>query len=330
MSQYTGEIQSLEAEVKRLESELESARRAESVLETQKQENLLLKETMDRMRFDLDEARAAAANALKVGGHAKISTGSSGAPTLSRNLGEEINRRLADAAMSAKAAQEEGEDDGEVIETVVTTRQTKVSRSGRVSARAKVPQKRSSRAPSGAYGASGSASIPSIRLEENVVREYADASVATEPVEEPAQAGPSTHEHPPAYTAEPEPVNAQEVLDKAHPRCRGTEAPIDEAYDAIAAATEIRCNVLEEELKARKAEHAKRGGRELPTLRNLSRINAHPVFSSWTSNRQPPKTIVNHIIYNTQNVISTPMGMISLCAVAAFGSESNHPSNEKS
>ena len=101
------------------------------MLETQKQENLQLKETIDRMRFDLDEARNAAATALK-GAHLRIATsGSSAAPTLSRNLGDEINRRLADA-IKAGASREEAdeESEGDVVETVVTTRQTTVRRSG--------------------------------------------------------------------------------------------------------------------------------------------------------------------------------------------------------
>ncbi|ORX33969.1 hypothetical protein BD324DRAFT_643657 [Kockovaella imperatae] len=205
-AKYTGEIQSLEMEVKRMQSDLESARRAESVLEVQKQENLQLKETIDRMRFDLDEARAAAANALRVGGHAKIGTSSSGAPTLSRNLGDEINRRLADGLVTA-----EQEDEDEVVETVVTRRQ-----------RAKVV-------------------------------EYADVSVGTDEVP-----GPSRKEDPPAYTAEPEPVNVQEVLDQAHPKA--TSVVIHGAYDAVVSAAGRRCTVLEEDIKRRgvKAEGGKK------------------------------------------------------------------------
>ena len=97
------------------------------MLETQREENMQLKESLDRMRFDLDEARAAAANQLKVGGVARSETsGSSRPPTLSRNLGDEINRRLMEAA--AKASEDGDEvDEDDVVETVVTTRQTRVS-----------------------------------------------------------------------------------------------------------------------------------------------------------------------------------------------------------
>lgn len=75
-----------------------------------------LRETIDRMRFDLDEARAAVA-----GGHQRGSTiTTSNLGTLSRNLGDELSRRLQEA--------ENIQDDGEtVVETVVTTQRTRVS-----------------------------------------------------------------------------------------------------------------------------------------------------------------------------------------------------------
>lgn len=124
--QYTREMQALEAEVKRLEGELATARQAESVLETQKQENLQLKETIDRMRFDLEEAKNNAVNAGK--GHRRTATTNSSVEgTLSRNLGDEINRRLQDAQ-----AVTEGDDGGEEkeggsdVETVVTIQRTRV------------------------------------------------------------------------------------------------------------------------------------------------------------------------------------------------------------
>lgn len=112
-------MQELEAEVKRLETEVTVARKAESILEIQKQENLQLKETIDRMRFDLDEARAVAASGKPT--HTRGSTAGSAGGTMSRNLGDEINRRLLDAQ-----AVEEEEDT--FVETVVTTRRQRVSR----------------------------------------------------------------------------------------------------------------------------------------------------------------------------------------------------------
>jgi hypothetical protein len=125
--QYTREMQALEAEVKRLEGELATARQAESVLETQKQENLQLKETIDRMRFDLEEAKNNAVNAGK--GHGRTATTNSSVEgTLSRNLGDEINRKLLDAQAVAEddaGDEDTGEGEGDV-ETVVTIQRTRV------------------------------------------------------------------------------------------------------------------------------------------------------------------------------------------------------------
>lgn len=123
--QYTREIHTLEAEIKRIESDLVIARRAESVLETQKQENLQLKETIDRMRFDLDEARAAVATANK-GSHGRNGTISSAGGTLSRNLGDEINRRLLNAEVVSEE-HEESEEGDSIVETIVTTQRRRVS-----------------------------------------------------------------------------------------------------------------------------------------------------------------------------------------------------------
>lgn len=69
------------------------------------------------MRFELDEARSN--NAAQ--GHSRGATASSGAPTLSRNLGAEISRRLEEA----QEVSEEEEDS--YVETVVTTQKTRVS-----------------------------------------------------------------------------------------------------------------------------------------------------------------------------------------------------------
>lgn len=117
----------LESEVKRLEQDLRVARQAESHLEAQKQENLQLKETIDRMRFDLEEARTQNAT-----GHSRGAT-SSGAGTMSRNLGAEISRRLfeaQDSGVEQKRDDRDASDDDDhddYVETVVTTHRTRVS-----------------------------------------------------------------------------------------------------------------------------------------------------------------------------------------------------------
>lgn len=125
--QYTREVEMLESEVKRLEQDLRVARQAESHLEAQKQENLQLKETIDRMRFDLEEARSQ--NAAH--GHSRGAT-SSGAGTMSRNLGAEISRRLFEAEdkeIPKEADEREDSEGDDYVETVVTTHRTRVSQS---------------------------------------------------------------------------------------------------------------------------------------------------------------------------------------------------------
>lgn len=76
-------------------------------------------------------------------------------------------------------------------------------------------------------------------------------ATATEPEPEEPTSGPSAAPgSPPAYTAEAEPINEQQVLDKAHPR--GVVEGIDEGYDEVVQITGTRCTVLESELKSRR------------------------------------------------------------------------------
>lgn len=79
------------------------------------------------MRFDLEEARSQ--NAAH--GHSRGAT-SSGAGTMSRNLGAEISRRLFEAEdKDVPKAEEERDDQDEddFVETVVTTHRTRASQS---------------------------------------------------------------------------------------------------------------------------------------------------------------------------------------------------------
>nr|XP_019005016.1 uncharacterized protein I203_01860 [Kwoniella mangroviensis CBS 8507]OCF68477.1 hypothetical protein I203_01860 [Kwoniella mangroviensis CBS 8507] len=280
---FNREVQALESEVKRLESDLSVARQAESHLDVQKQENLALKETIDRMRFDLDEARAQAANAAGSSGHRVQASGSSAGGTLSRNLGDELSRRLLDAQKL-----EEESDEGEVVETVVTTQRTR---------------KKGTRTT----GQAGTLSEeqPLIRIEEGI-REYADA-----------KAGPSrsdVHEHPPAYTAEPEPINKAELISQIHPKRPGEvveyDADVDEEYAFLTNALGMRCTVIEEQMDAQRAEREKRGVLASPRSRNRS---------YWSEQRKQYKSgIVNYIFYNTDNSVRDQVGKVAMCVVAAF------------
>ena len=57
---YAKEHENYEARILQLEADLSIAQQAHEQLDDQKHENMLLKETIDRMRFDMDEMRNAA------------------------------------------------------------------------------------------------------------------------------------------------------------------------------------------------------------------------------------------------------------------------------
>ncbi|WWC59592.1 uncharacterized protein I303_102149 [Kwoniella dejecticola CBS 10117] len=277
---FNREVQAFESEVKRLETDLSVARQAESHLDVQKQENLALKETIDRMRFDLDEARAQAANAAGTSGHRAQASGSSG-------------------------GLEEESDEGEVVETVVTTQRT-----------------RKKGAKSAAQGAASEE--PIIQIEEGI-REYSDASQQTDPLpdteDETSQpvAGPSSsqsepHEHPPAYTAEPEPINKAELILQTHPKRPGdaveSDEDVDDEYAALTNALGMRCTVIEEHIDAQKLERQKRGLPVSPRSRNRT---------YWSDQRKQYKSgIVNYVFYNTDNSVRDQVGKVAMCVVAAF------------
>ena len=114
-----------------LEQQLTIAREAQAQLEVQKQENLLLKETIDRMRFDMDELR------VKADGSIAAASGSgttSNQNTISKSLGAELLRsngkwmeeEASDDEESTTAVDEEGSGgsgtDEDVVQTIITRR----------------------------------------------------------------------------------------------------------------------------------------------------------------------------------------------------------------
>lgn len=74
----------MEGRIAYLEAELSIAQQAHAQLDEQKQENMLLKETIDRMRFDMDEMRSNAIAATGGSGQ------SSAANSVSKSLGAEL------------------------------------------------------------------------------------------------------------------------------------------------------------------------------------------------------------------------------------------------
>ncbi|KAJ1307389.1 hypothetical protein OPQ81_001494 [Rhizoctonia solani] len=153
------EREALEKSIETLEIELSATRHAANELDEQKQENLLLKETIDRLRFDLDALRAGMTS--NVGGQNQAQA------TLSRSLANEIRegfeRREREERAREKEEEEaeeevivedgEGSEDGYIETTITTTRK----RTGR--------------------------SKPATRLLEGTLREYADAETQHDPSE---------------------------------------------------------------------------------------------------------------------------------------------------
>ncbi|KAF9444455.1 hypothetical protein P691DRAFT_341899 [Macrolepiota fuliginosa MF-IS2] len=104
LAKWAREQQGFEERIAHLEAELSVAQGVYAQLDEQKQENLLLKETIDRMRFEMDEMRAGAV--LAAGGPG----GTSAANTISRSLGAELMGKLKWDEEGAEEEDEEVED----------------------------------------------------------------------------------------------------------------------------------------------------------------------------------------------------------------------------
>jgi hypothetical protein len=87
-SKFLKENEAYKERIALLEQDLALAQQAQTSLHEQKQENLMLKETIDRMRFDMDELRATfASNAA--------GSGTSSVPgSVSRSLGAELLSKM--------------------------------------------------------------------------------------------------------------------------------------------------------------------------------------------------------------------------------------------
>ncbi|KAF5389275.1 hypothetical protein D9757_003497 [Collybiopsis confluens] len=105
-----------EDRVMKLERELEEAREGYSELDKQKLENLALKETIDRVKFEMDEIRSAMTSGVGTFG-IPGSGASSRANTVSKSLGAEIQIQL--DKEERERAERDGGDDTEGEDTVV-------------------------------------------------------------------------------------------------------------------------------------------------------------------------------------------------------------------
>lgn len=133
LAKITRERDYLQTQITRLEEELVETKATVDALEEQKTENLQLKETIDRLRLDLDELRTQArANAESKTGGAALSRSASGQEsvpaTLSKNLGRELARRFAGEAEQETAEPQKQDvpdchlEDTYEEEEIVTTR----------------------------------------------------------------------------------------------------------------------------------------------------------------------------------------------------------------
>ncbi|KAK9894103.1 hypothetical protein P389DRAFT_181516 [Cystobasidium minutum MCA 4210] len=138
LAKVTRERDYLQSRIATLETELAEAKLALEQLEEARSENIQLKETIDRLRLDLDELRAQARinaenNANKKAGGAALSRSASGTEsvpvTLSRNLGRELARRFAgddgNEELDEKDEQKDGQEDYEEEEIITTRRRLK-------------------------------------------------------------------------------------------------------------------------------------------------------------------------------------------------------------
>lgn len=108
-NKYLKENEAYEERIILLEQDLGIAQQTQASLDEQKHQNLMLKETIDRMRFDMDELRAGLASNASAAG-----SGTNSAPSsVSRSLGAELLSKLTD-----DGGWLDNEDEGDSAETL--------------------------------------------------------------------------------------------------------------------------------------------------------------------------------------------------------------------
>ncbi|KAI5481521.1 Annexin family protein [Pseudohyphozyma bogoriensis] len=139
VQQFEQDREALQGTIAALESELAVAIKAEEVLNDQKQENRMLKETIDRLKFDMDELRSAGRKSMFLeGSTASPDKGDSIPASMSKSLGRELARRLAvagseDSTLEKDAEEEEEEEDpdaDEEVDDIIVTTHRRVKKRG--------------------------------------------------------------------------------------------------------------------------------------------------------------------------------------------------------
>lgn len=97
--------QNFEAQISSLHEELDTAQQVTAALDEQKQENLLLKETIDRMRFEMDEMRTNSSVGGGSGGTGSVRG------SVSKSLGAELLSKMKQLGDEGWGSDEQEQDD---------------------------------------------------------------------------------------------------------------------------------------------------------------------------------------------------------------------------
>ncbi|KPV78192.1 uncharacterized protein RHOBADRAFT_50691 [Rhodotorula graminis WP1] len=146
VQQFEHDRELLQQAIARLEADLADARRAQDSLDDQKQENLLLKETIDKLRFEIEEMRSVGRKSGFLDGGSAGPGGAFASPR--KTLDDSINKSLGREIASQMAAQQEnessedeeedtaGEDD---VDDIIVTTHRRIKKRGKKSSTATEP-----------------------------------------------------------------------------------------------------------------------------------------------------------------------------------------------
>ncbi|GAA5873102.1 hypothetical protein JCM3774_000342 [Rhodotorula dairenensis] len=134
VQEFERDHQRLQQAVEKLEGELAAARQAQDALDDQKQENLMLKETIDKLRFEIEEMRSVGPrSAFLESGQNLLSPSKSLAATISRSIGREIATHMTsddedDSEGEEASEHEEAPDD---IDDIIVTTHRRIRKRGK-------------------------------------------------------------------------------------------------------------------------------------------------------------------------------------------------------
>ncbi|TNY17193.1 hypothetical protein DMC30DRAFT_137154 [Rhodotorula diobovata] len=143
VQQFERDRELLQQAIARLEVDLADARRAQDSLDDQKQENLLLKETIDQLRFEIEEMRSVGRKSgFLEGGPGGVGAFASPSKTLADSISKSLGREIASqmAAQESESSEEEedtaGDDD---VDDIIVTTHRRIKKRGKKSGGASEP-----------------------------------------------------------------------------------------------------------------------------------------------------------------------------------------------